>query len=225
MTTVRNIFKVVGLYLVLNLGVFLMLRNILEYTALDDHVGFLQAKQDYVHNRLWKAAFYTHVFSSIFTLLAGLTQFSGDLLKNHRHVHRIIGRIYAWDIIFINFPSGLIMAIYANGHLPSKLAFLILDCLWLYFTVKAVVEIKRGNIVGHRDYMTRSYALTFSAITLRTWRLVLSAAFNLDPQLLYMLDAWLGFVPNLLCAEWLIATRKKAAQRPKNMPNTKATAI
>jgi len=209
---ITGILKVLGLYLVLNVGLFLMLRIIAQYTAFDDHAGFLQFKQAYLHNRVWKIAFYTHVFSSIFTLLAGLTQFSAEILKHHRGVHRIVGRLYAWDIIFVNFPAGLIMAIYANGHLPGKTAFLILDSLWLWFTVKAVIAIKKGDVARHRDYMTRSYALTFSAVTLRTWHLILSSAFALSPLLLYQVDAWLGFVPNLLCAEWLIATRKKKAK-------------
>lgn len=190
-----------------------MLKIIVQYSAFDDHVGFLEFKQDYLHLPLWKAAFYIHVFSSIFTLLAGFTQFSSEILKNHRGLHRLIGRIYVWDIVLINFPTGLILAVYANGHLPTKIAFLILDGLWLWFTVKAVLEVKKGNIAGHREYMIRSYALTFSAVTLRTWRLVLTSSFDLDPQLIYMLDAWLGFVPNLICAEWLIARNRKAAQR------------
>ena len=210
---VLSLLRTLGLYLILNVGAFLMLKIIVQYSAFDDHVGFLEFKQDYLHLPLWKAAFYIHVFSSIFTLLAGFTQFSSEILKNHRGLHRLIGRIYVWDIVLINFPTGLILAVYANGHLPTKIAFLILDGLWLWFTVKAVVEVKKGNIAGHREYMIRSYALTFSAVTLRTWRLVLTSSFDLDPQLIYMLDAWLGFVPNLICAEWLIARNRKAAQR------------
>lgn len=52
--------------------------------------------------------------------------------------------------------------------------------------------------------MFRSYALTFSAITLRTWKLVLPAIITIDSLTLYQVDAWLGFVPNLLLAEWYI---------------------
>lgn len=214
----KDLLKTVGLYLALNVGTFLMLKIIVQYSAFDDHVGFLEFKQEYLHIRLWKAAFYVHVFSSIFTLLAGLTQFSSEILKNHRCIHRLIGRIYVWDIVLINFPAGLIMAVYANGHLPSKIAFLILDGLWLWFTVKAVIAVKKGDITRHREFMIRSYALTFSAVTLRTWRVVLTASFDLDPQVIYMLDAWLGFVPNLMCAEWLIARSRKTAQRLNRPP-------
>ena len=87
------------------------------------------------------------------------------------------------------------------------MAFVILDCLWFWFTWKAVREIRRKNITAHRNYMLRSYALTFSAITLRSWKLILSHSFSIDPAVLYMIDAWMGFVPNLLVAEWIIAIR------------------
>lgn len=205
-----GILKAFAAYFVLNVGTYLMLRLVAQYTALDDHVGFLQEKQAYLHLKVWKAAFYTHVFSSILTLLAGFTQFSGEFLRKHRRLHKLFCSIYAWDILVINFPAALIMAFYANGHLPSKMAFLILDGLWFWFTLKAIIEVKKGNIPGHRDYMMRSYALTLSALSLRTWKIILSHTVDLPLETIYMMDAWLGFVPNLLLVEWLIRRRNRS---------------
>jgi hypothetical protein len=209
-----NIFKSLGIYLLFCLGVFLMTKTIAQYFAFDDHVGFLSLKQEYIHNPVWKTAFYTHVFSSIFILITGFFQFSKLILTEHRRVHRFLGKMYVWNILLINFPAGLIMAVYANGYLPSKIAFLILDFLWFGFTLKGLLAIKNKNVEEHRDYMTRSYALTCSAITLRTWKLILSGLFVMNPVTLYMIDAWLGFVPNLLFAEWLIRRRKRRMLLP-----------
>ena len=217
----RSIFTTFVGYLVLNVGVFLMLKLVLLYSAFDDHAGFLEQKQDYLHIKVWKSAFYIHVFSSILTLLAGFTQFSSELLRRHRKLHRLFGMIYAADILFINFPAGFIMAIYANGHLPSKTAFLILDSLWFWFTLKAIVEIKRGNISSHRDYMMRSYALTLSALTLRTWKIILTNTTDISPETIYMMDAWLGFVPNWLCVEWLISRRNSKSSAAKEHASDK----
>jgi hypothetical protein len=191
-----------------------MLRIILNYWPLNDQVGFLQVKQDYIDIPVWRASFYVHVFTSIFTLLAGFTQFSGYMLENHRRVHRFFGKLYVVAVLFINFPAGMIMAIYANGHLPTKTAFVILDSLWFYFTLQALVSIKRKNILQHRNYMILSYALTLSAVTLRTWKLVIANSFNPPPMTLYMIDAWMGFVPNLLFAWWLIKRKREIHYRP-----------
>jgi uncharacterized membrane protein len=209
-TTVQ-IFKYLSAYLILSVGTLLMLRTIIEYTSFDSTVGFLKVKQEYLAISFWKVAFYTHVFSSVFTLLAGFTQFTSLILKDYPRVHRVVGKMYVSNILLINFPAALIMAIYANGLLPSKIAFIILDCLWFWFTYKAWIEISRGHVEAHRKFMIRSYALTCSALTLRSWKLILSYYLQLDPLLLYMIDAWMGFVPNLLFAEWWIWTKGKHA--------------
>jgi uncharacterized membrane protein len=195
------------IYLVLCVATFLMLRMIADYTALRDDVDFLRFKQAYVGYWWWKAAFYVHVFSAVAALLAGFTQFSGQLLREHRPLHRLLGRVYAYNILLINFPMGMVLAVCANGLLPGRIAFVLLDSLWFLFTYTAVMAARQGNIKKHREYMIRSYALTFSAITLRSWKFVLSRSLHIDPLHLYMIDAWMGFVPNLLVAEWWIRQR------------------
>ena len=181
---------------------------------MQDDIGFLQFKQTYIHILVWKIAFYTHVFTIIFALLAGFTQFSSFLLQKHKRLHRVMGKIYVYDILFVNFPAAMVMSVYANGLWPTKTAFVILDCLWFYFTLKAVTAIKKRDILAHKRFMVRSYALTLSAITLRTWKIIILSIVYVDPLHLYMIDAWMGFVPNLLMAEWLISRgKRKIGQR------------
>ncbi|HMK24812.1 MAG TPA: DUF2306 domain-containing protein [Chitinophagaceae bacterium] len=213
MSELRSILKTTTkdllVYLVLCAVTYLMIRIILEHVTLGPDVGFLKVKQEYVNNRFWRTAFYIHVFSAIMTLLAGFTQFSTYILNEHRKLHRFMGRIYVTAILYINFPTGMIMAVHANGGLPGKIAFIILDLLWFWFTLKAFLEIRKGNITQHKKYMIRSYALTFSAITLRVWKPVLSSLFIISPETLYIIQAWIGFVPNLFLAEWLIRRQKR----------------
>lgn len=213
--TLADIVRTAIIYLILSVAVILMAKTIIQYAGFDETAGFLKVKQEYLPIITWKVAFYTHVFSSIFCLAAGFTQFSEYLRKNYEDLHKKVGKLYVYNILFINFPAALVMAYYANGFLPSKIAFFILDALWFWFTLKALIEIKRKNIRGHENYMIRSYALTFSAITLRTWKLILSNTISIDPVTLYIVDAWLGFVPNLLIAELIIWTKIKKKSTPK----------
>ena len=201
------------LYLLLSTATFAMLLTIAQYLSFRHDIGFLLMKQGYINNDVWRIAFYVHVFSSIFSLCAGFTQFSNSVLQVYKKLHKLVGKLYVYDILLINFPAGMIMAIYANGEIQSKLAFIMLDCLWFWYTYKAVVFIRKGDVVNHKNYMIRSYALTCSAITLRTWKIIFTHTLTIDPSLLYMIDAWMGFVPNLLFAEWLI--RKKKLLSPK----------
>jgi uncharacterized membrane protein len=212
------ILKSIAVYLVLCVATFLMLRMVLDYCAFRDDVDFLQFKQAYVGFWWWKTAFYIHVFSAIVALMAGFTQFSTRFLREHRAGHRFIGRVYAYDILVINFPTGMVLALCANGLLPGRSAFVLLDCLWFSFTLIAVMAVRRGQIARHRAFMIRSYALTFSAITLRTWKVVLSHTFHFEPVHLYMIEAWMGFVPNLLLVEWWLRHRVRRRSLPATQP-------
>jgi hypothetical protein len=95
----------------------------------------------------------------------------------------------------------MVLAVCANGLLPGRIAFVLLDCLWFSFTLIAVTTARKTQIARHREFMIRSYALTFSAITLRSWKIILSHSFHISPVHLYMIEAWIRFVPNLLFAE------------------------
>ncbi len=181
-----------------------MLRTSLNYLSFQDDVQFLTFKQDYINNSIWKAAFYIHVFSSFISLLAGFTQFSVELLNQHKKLHRFFGHIYVWTILAINFPAGLVLAIYANGGPLGKTAFITLDFLWLIFTGQALWFAIKGKFACHRNFMIRSFALSFSAITLRSWKLVLIQITSMDLATIYIIDSWLGFLPNLLIAEIII---------------------
>ena len=206
---IASAFKAFLIYLLLCVACFLMLRIIIGYTSFKEDVQFLAFKQDYVHSNIWLFAFYTHTFSAVIALFAGFTQFSKDFLKTNRKLHRLFGKIYVWNILAINFPMGMILALNANGLLVGRTAFVLLDLLWFYFTYKALICAKNKDFITHKNFMIRSYALTLSAISLRTWRMILVNTTTLDPLHLYMIDAWIGFVPNLLVAEWIIRSRKK----------------
>ncbi len=64
------------------------------------------------------------------------------------------------------------------------------------------------RFVEHRAFMIRSFALTFAALTLRTWKLILNHFITIDQTELYVIDAWLSFIPNLLVAEILIRAQR-----------------
>ena len=75
---------------------------------------------------------------------------------------------------------------------------------WVYFTAMAVKKARDGDFVGHRNFMMRSYALTLSAVTLRAWKWGINNSFDFPPMDVYRAVAWLGWVPNILFAEFLI---------------------
>jgi uncharacterized membrane protein len=207
----KSILKILPFF-VLAFFLVLMLRITIPYFAFEDQTGFLRIKQWIIHNEIWKTAFYVHVITSCVCLVAGFTQFSGGLLKSFPKVHRTMGWAYIVTVLLLSGPSGFIMSLYANGGLFSQLAFTTLSLLWMFFTLRAFLFAKAGNFAEHRKFMIRSYALTLSAITLRAWKFAIALALRPHPMDVYMIVAWLGWIPNLLLAEWYIRTGWYAAR-------------
>lgn len=199
----------VGLLLALAWFSWLMLLITLDYLPVRDDAGFLQIKQQYLEILHWKAAFWVHVFTSMLALLAGFTQFFPRLLRRLPRLHRWMGRAYVINVCFITGPASLIMAFYANGGITSRAAFITLAVGWLFTTAMGWRTALRRQWLRHREWMIRSYALTLSALTLRAWKYLLVLLFDPRPMDVYRLVAWLGFVPNLLVAEWLIRRHRK----------------
>jgi uncharacterized membrane protein YozB (DUF420 family) len=189
---------------------FLLMLNItLKYVSFDSGVAFLQIKQTEVHTiPLYLFIFYVHVCSAIFTLLAGFTQFNASILKSKPRIHRAIGKLYVIVVLFLAAPSGFFIGLFANGGLYSKIAFVTLSILWFYFTLKAFLAIKKRQVIIHKAFMLRSFALAFSAITLRLWKVILVYLFHPAPMDVYQIIAWLGWIPNLLLIEYFILKKK-----------------
>jgi uncharacterized membrane protein len=192
----------------------------MEYIPYNTDVGFLRIKQEYIDIDQWRIAFFIHVYASMWVLFAGFTQFSKKLLKNNPRLHRILGYIYVADVLLITGPAGLLMGFYANGGTFSRVAFVLLAILWIFFTAMALIKAKQKKFKSHRNYMIRSYALTLSALTLRAWKYAITNTMTLPPMDVYRVVAWLGWLGNLVVAEYLIRRHQKN-QRKSNTATSK----
>jgi uncharacterized membrane protein len=177
---------------------------ILQYIPAGTDTAFLGIKQDYINIPFYLTAFYVHVFTALLALPAGFTQFSKTLLKNYPAVHRLNGKIYVTAILALAAPSGFYIGLFANGGSFSRISFCLLALLWIWFTYQAYSKARKKEFKQHKAFMYRSFALTFSAITLRAWKYILIALFHPRPMDVYQVIAWLGWVPNLLLAEYFI---------------------
>jgi uncharacterized membrane protein len=161
---------------------YLMLLITLQYIPARTGVAFLRVKEDVVGMLHYRIAFFAHVYTGIFVLVAGMLQFPAYIRKRFPVMHRWCGRIYASGIIMIAGPAGLVMGYYGNGGWISQMAFCLLAVLWVFFTWKAVAAARSRNITVHKKWMYRSYALTLSAISLRLWKWLFVLLFEPRPS-------------------------------------------
>lgn len=198
-----------ALVLVYSYTLWLMFKITAQYVPVKDDVAFLAIKQDYVPMLHYRLAFFVHVFSAMFVLPAGYTQFSQHLRRRYRKLHRQMGWLYAAVTLLLAAPSGLVIGIYANGGPSSRLAFCLLAILWEFTTWMAILRIRQKDVRAHEEWMLRSFSLALSAITLRAWKYVLVLLFQPRPMDVYRVVAWLGWTLNLVVAEGLIRYRRR----------------
>lgn len=187
---------------------WLMLKITLEYIPLDPNVSFLMIKQTEVTQRPeYLVFFYTHVYTSIFVLLAG---FLAIVRKDFgiKNFHRTMGKVYIFLILIFAAPSGFYMGIFANGGLLSKVSFVLLGIVWWFSTFKAYRLARQKKFKKHKQWMWRSFAFTLSAITLRMWKVIIVYLFHPNPMDVYQVIAWLGWIPNILLIEYLITKKQ-----------------
>lgn len=202
--------KILSILAVFSVLIFsiLMLNTISQYATFDKNVGFLRFKQEVVGNRFWLLFFYIHIFSVTLCLLAGLTQFSNRFLTENKKLHKIIGRIYVYNILIVNVPSCFVLAVFSNGGAIGITGFLVQNILWIYFTVSGIRFIKKGNIIRHKNYMILSYAVTTTAITFRIIKNVFYYEDIFSYQLFYGFNVWISLLINVSIA-YLITKKQR----------------
>lgn len=168
------------------------------------------------------AGLYTHAFAAGIALLLGPFQFLSGLRQRRPNLHRWMGGIYLVGIL-LGGLSALFIAPGMISGLVGEVGLMSLGVLWLATGWLAYSNIRAGNVAAHREWMIRSYALTFAAVTLRLWLGLL--IFTQVPFLqstyhgnfdalfveVYRVVMWLCWVPNLIVAE-MIVQRRRALQ-------------
>lgn len=156
-------------------------------------------------------ALYAHLGGGALALALGPWQFNARLRQRALRVHRWTGRGYVLAVL-LGGLGAIALAPHSQHGLVTHVGFGLLGVLWLGATVRAYVSIRAGDVVSHRRWMTRSFALTLAAVMLRIY-LALGAVAGIPFPEAYQVVSWLCWVPNLVVAEWLLlrpATRNGA---------------
>jgi hypothetical protein len=208
--SVGNILLRFGWLIITLFSVFLFsITTLYFYYYNNPEYNFLAKKQEVVFNVFWRTAFYIHITGGMLALLLGPFQFIKKLRNKWITWHRASGKLYLVAILVLAGPSGLFMAFYAEGGAVAVVGFCIMAFLWMYTTYMAYETIRKKNVTAHRAWMTRSFALTFAAVTLRLYVPIASAVFHVPGFYVEASSAWVSWVPNLIVAEILIRTLAK----------------
>jgi uncharacterized membrane protein len=158
------------------------------------------------------AVVYLHVFGAAVALMLGPLQFWASFRARHPGLHRWLGSAYLALGVGVGGLSGLILALNAFGGPWSRSGLGTLAVLWIATGAMALLRIIRGDVQGHRRWMTRNFALTLAAVMLRLY-LPASIVSGMSLEVAYPIVAWLCWLPNLVIAECLMARRLRPVRR------------
>jgi len=107
-----------------------------------------------------------HVLAALLALLIGPINFSTRIRQHHLQLHRVLGRIYVISV-FVGAATGVALAAGRPGLPGTSMQ----AAAWIVCTTAALITARNGQIVQHRQWMVRSYAVTFTFVSSRVLNL------------------------------------------------------
>jgi uncharacterized membrane protein len=143
-------------------------------------------------------AFYAHIVSGPFTLIAGLVLLSDSVRRRFPAWHRALGRVQVACVLLLVAPSGLWIAWYAATGAVAAVGFATVALVTAFCVAKGWRAAVQRRFEEHRRWMLRCYVLLCSAVVLRVIG-GLSEVLGLDGT--YPFAAWLSWLLPLLVLE------------------------
>jgi hypothetical protein len=162
---------------------------------------------DYWPRRWWLVF---HIAGGSLALLAGPFQFWTGLRRRRLEVHRWTGRLYLAGVLIGGIGSFYL--VFFTTPPDFALALFGLATAWWTTSGMALASILRGQVDAHRDWMIRSYVVTYGFVNFRwlfDWQAL--AAFG-DARA--ATAGWLCWSVPLLFAEVAIQWRRSLGPVP-----------
>lgn len=158
-----------------------------------------------------------HIVSASLYALLGAFQFVSRLWKRGNRWHRIVGRLLVpcgllvglsglWMTLFYPRPAG-------TGDLLYGFR-LLFGAAMVVSIVLGFVAIRRGDVNGHRAWMTRGYAIGLGAGTQVFTGMFGELIFGPPNEFGHALLMGAAWVINLAVAEWIVRKRQTRQARP-----------
>lgn len=152
-----------------------------------------------------------HLTGGSLAISVGLVQIWLGLTNRVGIAHRMLGKIYASGVL-IGSLGGFYLALTVPGHLPYSAGLITLCIAWVITTGMALYAIRIRCIEQHREWMLRSYTVTFAFVTYRFASTWLERWIHVpdDPHVddIDTLLAWACWAVPLLFAELFIQLRR-----------------
>jgi len=153
-----------------------------------------------------------HIAGGITALAVGIVQLWLGLTDRVAALHRALGKLYV-GVVAVASIAGFYLALMIPGNAPYASGLFFLCVAWVVTTSMAMLAIRRRNVPQHREWMMRSYAVTFAFVTFRFGVDALTSQ-GMAPGDAQAIMAWACWAIPLLLLEPLMQIRRIATRRP-----------
>ena len=154
-----DVLKKSLLVIVAAFAVFFVYRNVLPY--------FAWSEAAYGYYWPFRLPLIGHVTGGLIATLAGVWQIWTGLNTQSMRVHPWTGRLYAAGVLLGSFGAFVLAFTSAAYGFAWAVALVCLAVAWLATTGMALYSIRKRNVLLHRQWMIRSYIITFAFVTFR----------------------------------------------------------
>ena len=153
-----------------------------------------------------------HLMGGLVAIVIGPFQFWPRIRNNYPKVHRISGRVYLAAVL-VGAVGGMALAVTSGVNISYASGLFALAIAWLLTSGMALASIRRRNFVQHKQWMIRSYVVTFAFVTFRITDDMLVFFGIGEPAQYYAMLAWGCWAIPLLLAETVIQGKQVFARR------------
>lgn len=180
-------------------ALWFIVRSALPYLQLSEaHYG------PYFWPRRWGLVL--HIVGGITALTLGIVQLWLGLTNRTTRLHRMLGKVYL-AAITVGSIGGFYLALTITYNMPYAAGLFFLCVAWVVTTAMAVIAIYRRAVFQHREWMMRSYAVTFAFVMFRFGVDALISQ-GLQPGDAQAIMAWACWALPLLLLEPLLQLRR-----------------
>jgi len=154
-----------------------------------------------------------HISMGMVALLAGPVQLWLGLTDRSLGLHRKLGVVYMLAIT-LSAAAGYYLAFHTSGGVVFGSGLVGLATAWLTTTGLAYLAIRRQLYEQHKEWMIRSYVVTFGFVTFRAFEPVLER-FGVPVLDAIGIAAWACWTMPLLANEAVMQGRKILQVRPE----------
>lgn len=153
-----------------------------------------------------------HITGGIAALLIGPFQLSTSLRKQYNQLHKNLGKLYLIAVL-ISGLSGAYLSIFDNILRKQEFTFgtgvFGLAMAWLITSGMAYYAIRNRNINQHKEWMIRSYVVTFGFVF---FRIIYEFLYGIEAfpfkNDIGGVSAWACWSLPLLFTEWVLQANK-----------------